>query len=58
MPLNNNIGTHLKLNEFDSLQSKSRFLVAQSRCQQQHRQLSMLHRIASEVGVTVESLKG
>jgi hypothetical protein len=55
MPLNNNVGTHL--NELDTLQSKSRFLIAQNRFQQQHRQLSMLHRLASEIGVTVESLK-
>ena len=55
MRLNKNIHTHL--NEIDSLQSKSRFLATQSRCKQQHRQLSMLHRVASEVGVKVESLK-
>jgi hypothetical protein len=55
MPLNNNIGTHR--NEFDTFQSKSRFLVAQNRCRQQRRQSSMLHRLASEVGVTVEFLK-
>ncbi len=56
MLLNNNIGTHL--NELDTLQSKSRFLIAQNRSKQQHRQLSMLHRLASEMGVSVESLKG
>ncbi len=55
MPLNNNINTHLK--DLDNFQSKSRFLIAQNRCKQQHRQLSMLHRLASEMGVTVESLK-
>ncbi len=55
MPLNNKIGTHQ--NEFDNLQSKSRFLIAQNRGKQQHRQLSMLHRLASEMGVTVESFK-
>ena len=55
MLLNNNIGTHL--NDLDSLASKSRFLIAQTRSKQQHRQLSMLHRLASEMGVTVESLK-
>jgi hypothetical protein len=43
MPLNNNIYTHLR--ELNSLTSKSRFLVAQNRCQQQRRQSSMLHRL-------------
>ena len=55
MPLSNTIGTHL--NHLDALQSKSRFLIAQNRSKQQHRQLSMLHRLASEMGVSVESLK-
>ena len=55
MPLSNTIGTHL--NDLDALQSKSHSLMAQNRSKQQHRQLSMLHRLASEMGVTVESLK-
>ncbi len=55
MLFNNNIGTHL--NELDTSQSKSRFLIAQNRSKQQYRQLSMLHRIAAEMGVNVQSLK-
>ena len=55
MLLKNDIGTHP--NELDSLRSKSRFLIAQNRSKQQHRQLSMLHRLASEMGVHVQSIK-
>ncbi|MGK7886663.1 MAG: hypothetical protein AB4057_18805 [Crocosphaera sp.] len=55
MLFNNDIGTHL--NGLDSLRSKSRFLIAQNRSKQQHRQLSMLHPLASEMGVHVESVK-
>lgn len=43
-------------NELDKVQSYSRFLIAQNRCKQQNRQLSMLQRAASEVGLTTESL--
>ncbi len=42
----------------DTIQSQSRFLIAQNRCKQQNRQLSMLQRAASEVGLTSESLNG
>ncbi|MGK7956068.1 MAG: hypothetical protein AB4063_12585 [Crocosphaera sp.] len=55
MPLSNNIDTHLR--DLDDLQSKSRFLTAQNRRKRQHRQLSMLHRLATETGVSVESWK-
>ncbi len=55
MPLTNNVKTCLR--DLDAFQSKSRFLVAQNRSKQQHRQLSMLSRLASEMDLTFASLK-
>ena len=55
MRLNHISATHP--NELVSIQSQSRFLIAQNRCKQQNRQLSMLQRAASEVGLTDESFK-
>lgn len=44
------------INELDNIRSQSRLLIAQNRCKRQNRQLSMLQRAASEVGLTTESL--
>ncbi|MEA5533782.1 hypothetical protein [Crocosphaera sp. XPORK-15E] len=55
MRLNHTSGNHSQ--DLDSVQSRSRFLLAQNRCKQQNRHESMLQRAASEVGLTVESLK-
>ncbi|MEL4898223.1 hypothetical protein [Crocosphaera sp. Alani8] len=54
MPLNNAITRPKGL---DDLQSKSRFLIAQKRSKHQHRRLSMLLRLSSEMGIYVQSLK-
>lgn len=49
---NNNLGIQSKDN-LPSVAEQSRFLISQNRQKQQNRQLSMLYRLASEVGTDI-----